>query len=144
ARQPYIPLARKPPSTGKTTPVMNRADSEARKMAAPCISSSVPNRPIGVRSRILFPLSEFPTSFSFMGVTKTPGAIAFTRIPKGAHSAGQTCSQLIHGSLAAAVNRGFCEVGKGRHRAQVDDGSSPLIPHHCGNPLANKEGRLQI
>ena len=47
-----MPWARNPPSTGIVAPVTKLALSEARKIAAPLISSTCPNRFIGVREKM--------------------------------------------------------------------------------------------
>src|SRR5215216_85421 len=59
---------------------MNRAASLARNNAGPAISSGVPQRPSGVRSRMarLRALSE--RAGTVIGVSIQPGAIALTRI----------------------------------------------------------------
>ena len=84
----YTPeYAEKPPSTGRTTPVINPAASLfKRNNKLPINSSDSPKRPIGVAARIL-PVrgvgvpSSLNNNFAFYFVEKNPGAIAFTRMP---------------------------------------------------------------
>jgi len=84
----YTPeYAEKPPSTGRTTPVINPAASLFRRnKRLPINSSDSPKRPIGVAARIL-PVrgvgvpSSLNNNLAFCFVEKNPGAIAFTRMP---------------------------------------------------------------
>ena len=84
----YTPeYAEKPPSIGKTTPVIKPAASLFTKNKSPPSNSSLsPKRPIGVAAKILPVLavgvpSSLNKSFAFCFVEKKPGAIALTRIP---------------------------------------------------------------
>src|SRR5262249_47716621 len=67
-------------------PVTKLAESDARNIAAPDSSSGLPKRFIGVRSKNSAPRGVPSRSFSFNAVRKTPGTIAFTHTPYGAHS----------------------------------------------------------
>src|SRR3546814_9684136 len=78
--------ARKPPSTGRLTPLINALSSERSHLAAFAMSYGMPKRQIECRS--LFPdaSSDAPTfglldSSSIMGVSIIPGRMALTRPP---------------------------------------------------------------
>src|SRR5260221_13965332 len=68
---------------------MNAEASEARKIAAPTRSSETPSR----RSGVLVIAQSFMTGWAHNLVVRSvrmkPGAIAFTRIPLGPHSAAR-------------------------------------------------------
>src|SRR5581483_3260485 len=66
-----------PPSTSRTSPVMNDACSEARKRTAPAISAGSATRPSGVFSIIAAVASSGSTSVS--AVLTYPGATTFAR-----------------------------------------------------------------
>src|SRR5882757_6069190 len=96
----FTPLARNPPSTASTCPVTKLAASDARNTAAPTSSSTCPKRRIGVRVRNSLP-REFPSSNAvFSSVRNTPGAIALTHTPWGAHS---TASDFVRAATAALL-----------------------------------------
>src|SRR6185436_14764756 len=80
------PLARNPPSTTIVSPVTNDDACEPRKIAAPTSSSTRPVRPIGVLEASAAARSGISSTFEFIGVRNTPGAIALTRTPCLAHS----------------------------------------------------------
>src|SRR5215217_4609889 len=96
------PLARKPPSTTSTWPVTKLAASDARNTAAPASSSTSPNRFMGVRRRNSRPRSVPSSRAVFKGVRKTPGAIAFTHTPWGAHSIARDLVREATAALLAA------------------------------------------
>ena len=85
---PYTPeYAEKPPSMGRTTPVIKLAASLLiRKRSPPSSSHDSPNLPMGVAARIL-PVravgvpSGLKRSAAFCFVEKKPGAMALTLMP---------------------------------------------------------------
>src|SRR5207302_1537418 len=87
-----------PPSTGRSTPLMNRASSEARKSAAFATSQALPIPPFSgtVLSRsTMYSSRSMPNSRAAastpIGVLIRPGRIAFTRIPCGAYAPASAC-----------------------------------------------------
>ena len=83
-----------PPSTRIRVPVTKlEASSEESQTAAPCNSSGLPNRFIGVCPIIDSILSEL-SNFYFVLLEK-PGIIALTRIPFGANSLAKNCVTLL-------------------------------------------------
>src|SRR5262249_35358119 len=89
-----------PPSMGSTTPVMNPAAGEARKVTTPATSSGVPSRPSGVSARSRSRCSS--ASSAVMSVLMYPGATAFTRTPRGPHSRARARTMPMRPALAAA------------------------------------------
>src|SRR6187402_1894143 len=80
------PLARKPPSTGSTAPLVKLAASDARYTHAPANSSVRPKRAWGVRKSSSCPRSVPCNSLELSSVGNTPGAMALTHTPRGPHS----------------------------------------------------------
>src|SRR5262245_47467019 len=73
-----------PPSTGKTTPVINLAAGEHRYVAAQPISSGSPKRFMGVRPRTFSARFGSPLSARrIISDSIQPGAIELTRTPYG-------------------------------------------------------------
>ena len=92
-----------PASTGRFTPVMLRAASDARKHTASAISSGVTMRP----KALVASSSEGSRSPASMaapsaGVRVKPGETAFTRTPERPHSAARLCVMAITAALAGA------------------------------------------
>jgi hypothetical protein len=76
-----------PPSTGITAPVTHDEASEARKIAAPLMSSGWPKRPAGMPPRNV----SRKAGTSFMRAASPwfmtcAGTMQFTRTPRPAHS----------------------------------------------------------
>src|SRR5688572_12615961 len=75
-----------PPSTGRQTPVMNRASSEARNTAALAMSHAVPILPIGTAALRAATISSteayWPEICLYMrGVSIRPGMMQLARMP---------------------------------------------------------------
>ena len=97
---PYCAV--QPPSTNRAEPVTKDAASEARKSAAPVISCSSPQRPMGIFStKALYFTGSF-RSWRFISVAKGPGQIALTVTPEVAHSRASTRVRLMTPALAEA------------------------------------------
>src|SRR5262249_29517587 len=75
-----------PPSTGRTTPVMNAAAGEHRNRAAPATSSGRPQRPSGVLATIASDRDGSSNSGLVSAVWIQPGCSALTRIPSDAQA----------------------------------------------------------
>src|SRR5437868_5669031 len=79
-------IARYPPSTGRTTPVTNRAAGELRNTTAPATSAGSAQRPCGVRAKIAALRSVSSCSVWVNAVRTHPGASALTRMPSAAYA----------------------------------------------------------
>ena len=80
-----------PPSHEIVSPTVNEPARELRNIASPAISSAVPTRPRGLPRPILSQSTPSvsppkPTPVLSIQVGKGPGAMAFRRIPRRAHS----------------------------------------------------------
>src|SRR3546814_16202423 len=78
--------ARKPPSTGRLTPLINALSSERSHLAAFAMSSGIPKRPIECRSPLPEASSDAPKfglidSPPIMGVSILPGERVSTHTP---------------------------------------------------------------
>ena len=77
-----------PPSTTRVCPTTKLASSEQRKATTDAISDGWPTRPSGVAShRTLRYQVSSAIRYTVIGVSMTPGAMAFTITPSGASSA---------------------------------------------------------
>src|SRR4051812_25576588 len=94
------PLARKPPSTTKISPLTKLLASDERNTHAPTSSSTFPNRFMGVRRRNSRPRSVPSSRWRLRSVTNTPGAIALTHTPRAPHS---IASDLVSEATAALL-----------------------------------------
>lgn len=83
-RRHYLPIH--PPSITRSSPLTYPLALLARYTAAPLRSSGLPHRPAGIRDKMLLCLSSSAISGVFISVSMYPGAIAFTLIPRPAHS----------------------------------------------------------
>jgi len=91
-----------PPSTGKITPVMKLAASEARNAQASPTSSGFPGRPKGHPSIIICLNTGFVLIISCVsGVTIRPGAMALTRMPDRPNSVASWRVSPIRAALVA-------------------------------------------
>src|SRR5712671_3271510 len=93
-----------PPSTAMTSPVIQRDALETRNSMTEATSSGWPTRlndciPITV-ARPASVLVKFD-----MSVSITPGATAFTRMPRGAQRRGEIFHQRVDGALGAGIGR---------------------------------------
>src|ERR1041385_6282869 len=89
-----------PPSATSDDPVNRAAAGEARNTTAFATSSTVPARPRGMRSGILFLVSGSSKNGLVSGVITKVGAIETTRPPFGASS---TAIALVSPSIACLV-----------------------------------------
>src|SRR6202020_3245238 len=91
-----------PQSTGRATPVIAEAASDARKATALAISTGSTTRPRGYQRRsVSRTLGSFAARFSQSGVRTVPGSTIFARTPSGPYScANERVSEIID-ALAA-------------------------------------------
>src|SRR6476646_9527969 len=79
-----------PPSATRQLPVVYDEASDARYTAAPAISCTSPQRPIGICATNCLYFSGSFISGRFISVPNTPGQIALTVTPVPAHSSAST------------------------------------------------------
>ena len=89
-----------PPSILRVWPVLKLADLPVRKSMAPVMSSGLPRRPRAVRRAIRASCSS--GSVLERSVSRKPGAIAFTRIPRGPSSRARLRAKPSSAALVAA------------------------------------------
>src|SRR6267142_1868057 len=73
-----MPITEKPPSRGMPWPVTKSDAGLARKMAMPRISSGFPQRPAGVRCRMVGPISGCSYTGLVSSVLSQPGTMQLT------------------------------------------------------------------
>jgi hypothetical protein len=119
-----------PPSTGMLAPVIQRAASEAKNATTSATSSGLPIRfnaciP-NVTSRPASVFAKFDISVSI-----TPGATAFTRMPRGPRIAAQCLTRVSIAPLVEAYARseGFSKAGlPGTVRAAAEEITTMFEP----------------
>src|SRR3989442_11872552 len=98
-------IAVMPPSTGRSTPAMKLASSDARNKAVDAISSGRPSRPNGTASanwaRAWSAPSLVGACWSKIGVSIGPGLIALTRMRRSFNSAVQVRTEERTAALVA-------------------------------------------
>src|SRR3954471_5821240 len=91
-----------PPSTTRTWPVTKAAKGDASHVAAQPISCGSPTRPAGWRRASTRSSRAARSAAGMSSCGNSPGAIAFTRTPSGAHSTASDFVRLTTPAFAAA------------------------------------------
>ena len=102
-----------PPSIEMHAPVVNVAISLAKYKAIPVNSSGKPTLPIGVPDSHFATIGSLGVSrrFAVNGVRINPGAIAFTRTPRSAHSFAKHFVSIITPAFELLYAHCFCGIG---------------------------------
>ncbi len=124
-------------------PVVKALSSEARKIAVPTISSTVPKRPMGVLARSSLPRRESSRT-RLRSVGKMAGGDGVDADAVGGPLDCKRTGESADGRFAGAVGGDLVKGDKGGERRDVDDPSLLLFQHGLAEDLARPERAIEV